>query len=200
MEKSKAVKVIIKWSTEEDCETIILDKLWKFTTDNFSGEIPCVGDRMLLKLPIDSPLGIYEPWKFQVVQRTWEPENSTIHLKVRLDNPQEFLDLSEEEKAYLADRLKQEGSDRGRRRTPLSLEGVRVNTTKEQEVPEQRRPKPNLQTVHISQASEEQEIPDLESATPKSYQEIIDATVHSRKRRQLDMHETTFTQIDQQGC
>jgi hypothetical protein len=217
MEKYKVMKVIIQWSPEEDCETRILDKLWNFTTDNFSGEIPCVDDKMLLNLPSENSLKGYEPWKFQVIQRTWEPENSTIHLKVRLDNPQEFLDLSEEEKAYLADKLRREGSDRGRRRTPLSFETVHVNTTKEQEIPEPRRPKPNLQTVHISQTSEEQEIPDLESSTSKSYQEekshqeseaktqvrdleITDTIVHSRNKRQFDVYGTTFTQIHQQGC
>jgi hypothetical protein len=198
MEKSKAMKVVIKWSTEEDCETIILDKLWKFTTDNFNGEIPFVNDNMLLNLPSENSLKGYEPWKFQVVQRTWEPENSTIHLKVRLDNPQEFLDLSEEEKAYLADRLKQEGFDRGRRRPKLGS----LNSTVR---------------VNVSQTNEDQKTPDLESATPKGYQEeksrqesetktqvrdleITDTIIHSRKRRQLDMYETTFTQIDQQGC
>lgn len=201
MEKTKIMKVIIKWVPEEEGSEILMsDKLWNFTTDNFNGEIPFVDDKMLLNLPSEDSFKGYEPWKFKVVQRIWEPENSTIHLKVKLANPQEFLDLSEEEKAYLADRLNQEGFDRRPRRPKFSLEAAHVNTSKEQEIPEPRRPKPNLQKVHISQAIEKQKTPDLESATPKSYQEIIDATVHSRKRRQFDMYETTFTQIDQQGC
>jgi hypothetical protein len=88
------------------------------------------------------------------------------------------LDLSEEKK----DSLKQEGFDRRSRRPKLSLEAAHVNTSKEQEIPEPMRPKPNLQTVHISQAIEKQKTPDLESATPESYQEITDTIVHSRNR------------------
>jgi hypothetical protein len=73
------MKVIIQWSPEEeDSETLIMDKLWNFTTDNFGGEIPCVGDKMLLNLPIENPLGRYKPWQFKVVQRTWEPEQQEI--------------------------------------------------------------------------------------------------------------------------
>jgi hypothetical protein len=75
----------------------------------------------------------HKPWKFQVVQRTWEPENSKIHLKVRLDNPQEFLDLSEEKKDTLKYRLEQEPYNKRPRRPPMSLERVHVVLTSEQQ-------------------------------------------------------------------
>ena len=196
MEKVNVVKVIIQWSpAEEDSETLIMDKLWNFTTDNFGGEIPCVGDKMLLNLPIENSLGRHKPWKFQVVQRTWEPENSKLHLKVRLDNPQEFLDLSEEKKDTLKYRLEQEPYNKRPRRPPMSLERVHVVLTSEQQETQDLE-----RSTSKSDQEEEKSHQESKAKTPVRDLEITDTIVHNRKRQQLDPYSATFTQIHQQGC
>jgi hypothetical protein len=110
------MKIRISWFAGEEYERPTLAfKTWELDVSDFNGEIPRLGDKVSLSLPIvkdDSTVSSTELsfWTFKVTEREWCPEypEKTVNLQVQLDNPKDFWTLSNETKNKLVERLEEE--------------------------------------------------------------------------------------------
>jgi hypothetical protein len=114
------MKVRIRWfGGKEYDRPILVYKNWEFDVSDFNDEVPRLGDKILLSLPItrdDSSLFNIESssWDFHVTERRWCPELSqkTVELEVELDNPKDFWHLPDETKNRLVEKLEEEENNR----------------------------------------------------------------------------------------
>lgn len=108
------MNIEIRWFAGKEYKQIeFMIKTWDFTTEDFNGEIPRVGDKISLLLPIqkESQSKIEKTsWTFEITERTWHPEGKekSIALNVELVNPKSFWALSDEVKAELKETIDEE--------------------------------------------------------------------------------------------
>lgn len=111
------MNIEIRWHAGQEYENKLLFRKWRFTTSDFNGEIPRVGDKLYLSLPaINDPIlrSEIKLWRFQIIERTWQPEKhqKLISLSVELDDRQSFSRLPDEVKADLKEKLEKEEDER----------------------------------------------------------------------------------------
>ena len=114
------MKILIIWfAGKEYTQFTLASKTWKFDISDFNGEIPILGDKVLLTLPISRDVQSLSSrvfsteqsaWTFKIVERVWRPEFKEIEFKVELDNPRDFYNLSDDTKSKLRERLDEDNN------------------------------------------------------------------------------------------
>jgi hypothetical protein len=78
------MKIKVRWYAGKEYQQLTsFSKYWEFDISDFNGEVPRLGDKLSLSLPIKKNSALDLPsrsnpesssWIFQVTERIWEPE------------------------------------------------------------------------------------------------------------------------------